>query len=102
MRPGPGQPARQHRASVEDLSSFLSNLDTSIAVNKQASSALIKSSAIKEAGREGRGRARDNNNSEVGAGSGHQEVGVARGGYQEVGVANSGFQDSGYSSSNIC
>lgn len=92
MRPEPGPPPGLHRASVEDLSSFLSNLDTSIAVNKQASSALIKSSAIKEAGREGRGRARDNNNSEDGVGSGHQEVGVA----------GRGYQDSGYSSSNIC
>jgi len=41
-----------HRASVEDLSSFLSKMDTSIAVNKKASISIIKSSKLKADERE--------------------------------------------------
>jgi len=42
-----------HRASVEDLSQFLSKMDTSIAVNKKASISLIKSSKLQPDEREG-------------------------------------------------
>jgi len=41
-----------HRASVEDLSSFLSKMDSSIAVNKKASVNLIKSSKLQPDERE--------------------------------------------------
>merc|ERR1711875_87813 len=42
-----------HRASVENLSDFLSKMDTSIAVNKKASISLIKSSKLQPDEREG-------------------------------------------------
>lgn len=41
-----------HRASVEDLSDFLSKMDSSIAVNKKASISLIKSSKLQPDERE--------------------------------------------------
>lgn len=44
--------AADHRASVEDLSAFLSKMDTSIAVNKKASISLIKSSKLQPDERE--------------------------------------------------
>jgi len=79
-----------HRASVEDLSSFLSKMDSSIAVNKKASITLIKSSKLQPDEREaisregvdvmtnnntsdGRGqRGGANVPSEVGGGGGYQ------------------------------
>jgi len=45
--------SKGHRASVEDLSDFLSKMDTSIAVNKKASISLIKSSKLQPDEREG-------------------------------------------------
>ena len=39
--------------SVEDLSDFLSKMDTCIAVNKRAADSLIKSSAIESSGESG-------------------------------------------------
>lgn len=45
-------PSSQHRASVEDLSDFLSKMDTSIAQNKKVSISLIKSSSVQQDERE--------------------------------------------------
>jgi len=61
-----------HRASVEDLSSFLSKMDSSIAVNKKASISLIKSSKLQPDERESISRQgvefMTNNNSSDGRG----------------------------------
>jgi len=45
-------PTSQHRASVENLSDFLSKMDTSIAQNKKVSISLIKSSSVQQDERE--------------------------------------------------
>lgn len=45
-------PSSQHRASVENLSDFLSKMDTSIAQNKKVSISLIKSSSVQQDERE--------------------------------------------------
>jgi len=80
-----------HRASVEDLSAFLSKMDTSIAVNKKASISLIKSSKLQPDERESISREgveyMSNNNTGDGRGQrGLPEGGLGRGyqGYDNI------------------
>jgi len=85
-------PVSEHRASVEDLSAFLSKMDTSIAVNKKASISLIKSSKLQPDEREQISREGveflTNNNSSDGRGmrgsSGGSAVGGGYQGYDNI------------------
>eukprot|EP00092_Neocalanus_flemingeri_P006603 GFUD01007122.1.p1 GENE.GFUD01007122.1~~GFUD01007122.1.p1 ORF type:complete len:314 (+),score=57.33 GFUD01007122.1:92-1033(+) len=90
-----------HRASVEDLSSFLSKMDSSIAVNKKASITLIKSSKLQPDDRENISREgvefMTNNNTSDGRGQRGGGVAGAGGGSHPGGVGG-GYQ--GYD--NIC
>lgn len=77
-----------HRASVENLSDFLSKMDTSIAVNKKASISLIKSSKLQPderegmSGRQGGVEFLTNNNSSDGRGQRGVHGGGVGSGYQ--------------------
>jgi len=84
--PSSSRPAATHRASVEDLSAFLSKMDTSIAVNKKASISLIKSSKLQPDERENVSREgveyMTNNNTTDGRGQRGVAGGSVGGGYQ--------------------
>eukprot|EP00092_Neocalanus_flemingeri_P030610 GFUD01033237.1.p1 GENE.GFUD01033237.1~~GFUD01033237.1.p1 ORF type:complete len:314 (+),score=60.46 GFUD01033237.1:57-998(+) len=96
-----GAASAGHRASVEDLSSFLSKMDSSIAVNKKASITLIKSSKLQPDDRENISREgvefMTNNNTSDGRGQRGGGVAGAGGGSHPGGVGG-GYQ--GYD--NIC
>ena len=69
-----------HRASIENLSDFLSKMDSSIAVNKKASISLIKSSNIEsEPHRNGANTSLNNTNTRLSDSSylGEEEMTVA-------------------------